>query len=121
MTFDLWDVETNKYLGQFPDESEALVLVRTLVSNFGAAYADDLELGGITAEGEVLESLSGAALIARADEVLSTRQNDQRQSGVVIGSKAASRGAKSAKPMVAAAPESRQRIGDPRSRNRPKP
>src|ERR671918_99793 len=104
MTFDLWDVETNKYLGQFPDESEALVLVRTLVSNFGAAYADDLELGGITAEGEVLESLSGAALIARADEVLSTRQNDQRQSGVVIGSKAASRGAKSAKPMVAAAP-----------------
>lgn len=94
MKFDLWDVETNKYLGHFDDESDALVLVRTLVTNLGSAYADDLELGGISDDGEALASLSGAALIARADEVLSTRQNDQRQRGVVIGSKPASRSAK---------------------------
>lgn len=76
MMFDLWDVQINRYLGQYEDESEALALVLTLVKHYGPAYADDLELGGITAEGEVLESISGATLIARADEILSRRQTD---------------------------------------------
>ena len=74
--YDLWDVEINRYLGQFEDESEALDLVLTLVSHYGAAYADDLELGGVTAEGETAPSLSGAALITRAEQVLSRIQHE---------------------------------------------
>jgi len=81
--FDLWVVQTNQYLGSDEDEAEALVLVRTLVSNFGPAYADDLELGGTMDDGEVLASRSGAALAARADEVLARHPNDGGQSGVV--------------------------------------
>lgn len=79
MIYDLWDVEVNRYLGRFEDESEALVLVRTLVNHYGAAYADDLELGGISVEGEVLEPLSGPALIARADTVLAHKIDPQRR------------------------------------------
>jgi hypothetical protein len=121
MKFDLWDVETNKYLGHFDDESEALVLVRTLVSNFGPAYADDLEMGGITDEGESLESLSGAALIARADEVLSRHVNHGGQGGAVIGSKVAPRRVTTEESMVAAAPGGRKRVSEARNRKRQKP
>jgi hypothetical protein len=120
MKFDLWDVETNKYLGHYEDEAEALVLVRTLVSNYGPAFADDLELGGITDEGETLESLSGAALIARADEVLSARQNDQGQRGVVIGFKALPRGAKGEESIVAAGALGRRRVDASPNRKRQK-
>jgi hypothetical protein len=79
MTFDLWDVESNKYLGHYDEESEALVLVLNLVTHYGPAYADDLELGAMTAEGQALEPLSGAALIRRAEELVSPRQSDPRR------------------------------------------
>ncbi len=93
MAFDLWDVGTNQFLGHYEHEADALILVRTLVSNFGSAYADDLELGGSTVDGEALESFSGAALIARADDVLSSRHDEQE--GVIVGSRVADRDGKS--------------------------
>jgi hypothetical protein len=120
MKFDLWDVETNKYLGHYEDESDALALVRTLVSHFGPAYANDLELGGITDDGEILASLSGAALIARAEEVLSRRQNDPGGSGVVVGSEVSARGAHGEESMVAAGALRHRPIGEPRNRKRQK-
>ncbi len=77
--FDLWDVEINRYLGQFKDEADALALVRTLVSHYGPAHADDVELGGITAEGEIIPSLSGAALLSRAERVLAQPQRARQK------------------------------------------
>ncbi len=120
MNFDLWDVQTNQYLGSFDDEAEALVLVRTLIGNFGPAYADTLELGGVTAEGEALESLSGASLIDRASEVLSARPNEREQNGVVISSKGTPRGQESKKSMVAASSGSRGPTSEVRSKRRQK-
>jgi len=117
MKFDLWDVQTNQYLGSYEDEAEALVLVRTLVSNFGAAYADDLELGGTMDDGDAFASRSGAALISRADEVLSGRQTDPG----VIGSKVRRRGIRGEKSMVAAAASNGRRLDEARNRERQKP
>jgi hypothetical protein len=74
MKYNLWDTETSHYLGQFEDETEALTLVRTLISRFGKSYAEVLSLGRVTDEGDVLEPLSGLALIARVDAVLADAQ-----------------------------------------------
>ena len=64
MTFDLWDVELGKYLGQFDTEEEALTAVRDLLDRFGDAYAADLELG--RSDDDVgRNNLTGAALVER--------------------------------------------------------
>ncbi len=81
MTYTLWDIETSNQFGQFEDEEEVLGLVRTLVDHYGARYAKDLGLGRVTAAGVVLEPLSGAALIARVEEVFP----DHRPSGESAG------------------------------------
>ncbi len=67
MHFDLWDVATGNYYGRFSTEDEALVLVRTLVREYGPAYADDLNLGAEDDEGRFAEPLSGAALLDRIE------------------------------------------------------
>jgi hypothetical protein len=79
MTFDLWDTETSNFYGQFADERKALALVRKLVAHYGEGYAQDLGLGRVTGEGEVLTPLSGAALIARVNEVLSDQETADRR------------------------------------------
>jgi hypothetical protein len=68
--YSLWDVQTNRYLGCFEDEKQALELVRKLVNHYGPSYAEILDLGVINGEGEPVEPLSGASLIARVEEVL---------------------------------------------------
>lgn len=117
MEYSLWDVESNKYLGRYEDETEALVLVRTLVSHYGPEYADDLELGGKTADGEILDSLSGAALIARADTVLSSHLSDDERRGIVIASPVSARSTvMSIEPMAVAASRVMRRASDVRNR-----
>lgn len=84
MAFELWDVETNKYLGRFEDERDALVLVRTLVEQYGPEYADRLDLGATTGKDASLEPLSGAALCARTCEVLADNQPLSERRGELI-------------------------------------
>lgn len=92
MTYTLWDTETSNQFGEFEDEREALALVRTLVNHYGARYADDLGLGHVTADGTILEPLSGADLIARVDEVLPDRGSAGASSGALLGSRGQQRG-----------------------------
>jgi hypothetical protein len=69
MKYNLWDTETSNSSGQFEDEAEVLRLVRTLVDRYGKTYADGLGLGRDTDDGEILEPLSGANLLARVEEL----------------------------------------------------
>lgn len=86
MKYNVWDTEVGRYLGHFEDEKEALTLVRMLVSHHGDGYAEDLGLGRVTDEGEILEPLSGATLLARVSEVLPDCHRGDERRGVVIGS-----------------------------------
>ncbi len=87
MKYTLWDTETSNQFGQFEDENEVLALVRTLVNHYGERYAEDLGLGRVNEEGVILEPLSGAALIARVDEVLADRRPANEGGGELIGSR----------------------------------
>ena len=84
MKYNLWDIEVNRYLGHFEDEKEALTLVRMLLDHHGQEYAEDLGLGRVTDEGEILEPLSGAALVARVDEVLGSLTATKERREVVV-------------------------------------
>lgn len=64
---DLWDVETGNYLGRYVTEEEALAVVRTLVREYGPAYADELNLGAEHDDGRWEAPISGAALLARIE------------------------------------------------------
>lgn len=86
MQYNLWDTETSNYFGQFEDEKQVLTLVQTLVDHYGDRYAEDLGLGRVTDEGEILAPLSGAALVARVNEVLRECQGDSERRGVLIAS-----------------------------------
>ena len=62
-----------------------------LVDHYGARYAEDLGLGCVSDEGVILEPLSGAALIARVDQVLADRPPKDGSGSQVIGSRSRSR------------------------------
>lgn len=66
MIHELWDVAAGRGLGRYRDEDEALALVRTLLDRYGAAYADDLELGIEDDDGTAVEMVTGSALAARS-------------------------------------------------------
>jgi hypothetical protein len=87
MTYTLWDTETSNQFGQFEDEGEVLALVRTLVNHYGPRYADDLGLGRVSEDGAILEPLSGEALIARVEKVLSDSGTASEGTGELIGSR----------------------------------
>jgi hypothetical protein len=91
MKYTLWDIETSNQFGQFEDEIEVLTLIRTLVDHYGARYAEDLGLGCVSDEGVILEPLSGAALIARVDQVLADRPPADGSGNQLIGSRSRNR------------------------------
>jgi hypothetical protein len=106
MKFSLWDVQTNSYLGRFDDEREALALVRTLVDHCGPSYAERLDLGAITDDGQPQDPISGAALLDRVSEVLPAFQPaDDERRGDFIASALQSRKVvvSTMEPMAAAA------------------
>jgi hypothetical protein len=85
MHYDLWDTETSNYYGRFEDEHEVLRLVRSLINCYGEQYAADLGLGRVDDQGNILEPLSGEALIARVKEVLGEPAEERR--GALISSR----------------------------------
>jgi hypothetical protein len=86
MKYNLWDIETSNYFGQFENEHEVLKLVRTLVDYYGEQYASDLGLGRVTDQGEILEPLMGDALITRVNEVFPEREGADQGRGAAIAS-----------------------------------
>lgn len=92
MKYTLWDIETSNHFGQFEDEKEVLSMVRTLVNHYGARYAEDLGLGRVSEDGVILAPLSGAALIARVEEVLADRRPADESADELIGSRGRNRG-----------------------------
>jgi hypothetical protein len=91
MKYTLWDIETSNQFGQFEDEIEVLTLIRTLVDHYGARYAEDLGLGRVSDDGVILEPLSGAALIARVEQVLASRPPADESENEFIGSRSRNR------------------------------
>jgi hypothetical protein len=86
MKYNLWGTEFGRYLGYFEDERKALELVRMLLDHHGDDYANDLGLGRVTDQGEILEPLMGAALIARVNEMFPGRHNADQGRGAAIAS-----------------------------------
>jgi hypothetical protein len=81
MHYRLWDTDIGHLFGRFETEQEALAFVATLVASYGRGYADDLSLNWEDASGAFGEPLSGAALLARVDEVVPTlEQGGSRRS-----------------------------------------
>ena len=66
MRTHLWDTDINRLFGTSDTEAEALACVRALLESYGAAYADDLAMGGERSDGTFAVPLTGAALIERA-------------------------------------------------------
>jgi hypothetical protein len=70
MTYRVFDTGINKLFGTFEREVDALALARTLM---GDDDAEDIEVGQEMADGAAGQTLSGAALRARIDAVVSAR------------------------------------------------
>jgi hypothetical protein len=81
MTYRVFDTSINRLYGAFATEEEAMALVQTLVGDNSDDFADDLAVGLDHGDGTFAEPLSGAALLARAAEVLprdtSARSKDE--------------------------------------------
>jgi len=112
MIYNLWDIETGGYFGQFTDEAEALHLVRTLLSHHGADYAESLSLGRVRDDGSFAEPLSGAGLAARAEEVaVDCGPATSRQSELVVSRrKSNSSGYSEGMPMAARGSSAGERV-----------
>jgi hypothetical protein len=89
MEYSQWDIQANRYLGRFEDERQALELVRTLVNHYGPDYAEILDLGFASDTVDEVEPLSGAALLARVDEVLGDPMKERR--GMLVASRVSTR------------------------------
>jgi hypothetical protein len=88
MKYRLWDTDINRLFGTFESEGEALALVRTLVGRYGDAYADDLAMGCERSDGSFIPPLTGAALIARAGQIVAKPKTAVQRSGPVVDSEA---------------------------------
>lgn len=86
MIYRVWDTDINRLHGTYDNEADALALVRTLVSAYGNDYATELAVGSEAADGSFTEPLSGAALIARAEEVAAERDRALSQKAEFVGS-----------------------------------
>ena len=70
MTYDLWDVESGNIVNTYETEAEALAVVRELLRQNGDGYASALSLGYEDRGGRMGLVAEGAALAARARDVL---------------------------------------------------
>ena len=71
MIYRVFDTSINRLFGAFATEEEAMALVQTLVGDNSDNVAEDLAVGCEPDDGTFVEPLSGQALLARADEVVS--------------------------------------------------
>lgn len=90
MTYPLFDTSLGRLMRVFASEEAALVHVRTLLGVNDPDFADDLALGGETDDGRYAEPISGAALVARAEEAVADREPIAPRPGRAIASPARS-------------------------------
>lgn len=74
MGYEVFDTDINRLFGTYETEKEAMMLARALITANGEAYAEDLAVGHDRADGTFEGPWTGAALIARADEVLAEHE-----------------------------------------------
>jgi len=74
MKYRVFDTSVNRLFGTFDTEAEAMTLVRTLVGSNEDDWADDLAVSCERPDGSFDEPLSGAALLARAEDVVAKRE-----------------------------------------------
>jgi hypothetical protein len=70
MIYELWDVDVGNCVAYEHSEVAMAKLVRTLVTHYGDAYANDLDLTIEDGADVVLGHFRGAALIRWAEEVM---------------------------------------------------
>jgi hypothetical protein len=73
MTYRVFDININKLFGVFPTEAEDMRLVSVLLRD-DEGYADDLAVSCEADDGTFAPALSGAALIARAEAVMTEEE-----------------------------------------------
>lgn len=64
------DADANKVLRAFGTREEAVEFVDRLLRTNGDAYVDDLAVGWQNADGEFVDVLAGAGLLARLREIV---------------------------------------------------
>lgn len=87
MKYRVFDTSINKLFGAYDTEEEAMTLVRALVGTNDVGYAEDLAVSCEFADGHFSEPLSGAALLARAEEVAAQRELAGTPRSRVFGSR----------------------------------
>jgi hypothetical protein len=70
MHYELWDVGTGNCIGRYASEAAALERVQALVEQFGAPYADELELAAEDDLGNFQGTQTGVALLSRVATIL---------------------------------------------------
>ena len=74
MIYRVFDTSINRLFATYDTEEKALALVRTLVGANGTDYVDDLAVGCEQADGSFAEPLTGAALLARVEDVVARHE-----------------------------------------------
>ncbi len=70
MRYSIWDVETTNRLGRFESEEEALAFVRTMLATYPREKLLDLSLSWRDENDEVVEPVTGEALLDRAEKAV---------------------------------------------------
>lgn len=68
MTYELWDLVGHNLIEDATSPEPLFVTVRATVEEDGPAVIDEIGFRVLDADGRTVEKLSGAALIARAQE-----------------------------------------------------
>lgn len=87
MNYEVFDSGINRHFGVYATEEEAMTLVRASISANGKEYAEDLNVGYERSDGTSERAITGAALLARADEVLADQQEVDSGPGRVIAAR----------------------------------
>src|SRR5690348_10841651 len=80
------DVELGRVFGAYDSQEAALTFVARLLKTNGPSYADDLEIARQTDDGEFVDALSGAGLLARVEEMRERDRAAARRREVVPSS-----------------------------------
>ena len=115
MRYEVFDTGIIRLFGTYDTEEAAMTLVRALIAANGEKYAEDLALGCERDDGSFEDPWTGAALIARAEQVLAAKeQTEARRAGVVGSRQRRSSGADNDSPTKMAAEAYRFRPGKSR-------
>jgi len=84
MKHTLFDTSINRLMGTYGSEAEALAYVQALLSVNDATFADELALSAERSDGSFTKPVTGADLVARAEEVDTERELASARTGDVV-------------------------------------